>query len=77
MRTDVGGFVQNLVRHSRFVQLGLFDADYLQQLVHEHLTGKVEHTLRLWTVINLELLHRLYFEGASVESVGAEIRALR
>jgi asparagine synthase (glutamine-hydrolysing) len=77
MRTDVRGFVQNLVRHSRFVQLGLFDADYLQQLVHEHLTGKVEHTLRLWTVINLELLHRLYFEGASVESVGAEIRALR
>ena len=77
MRADVRAFLEALVRHSRFVQLGLFEPGYLQRLVDEHIRGRAEHTFRLWIVINLELWHRLYFEGETVESVREQVRGLR
>jgi len=77
MRTDVRNFLQALIRHSRFVQLGLFEPAYVQRLVDEHLQGRVEHSFRLWILINLELLHRMYFEGETVETVREQIRGLR
>jgi asparagine synthase (glutamine-hydrolysing) len=77
MRTDMRNFVENLVRDSRFIQLGVFEPAYVRRLVEEHVDGKVEHTYRLWILINLELLHRLYFENQSVDAVREKVRALR
>lgn len=74
MRTDLKDFLRTLFRQSRFVELGLFDADYMQTLLEEHLSGKVDHNYRLWILINLELWYRLYFENESVESMESFIR---
>lgn len=76
MRTDLKDFLQNLFHESRFVDLGLFNRDYMQRLLSEHLTGKKDHNFRLWILINLEIWYRLNFEGESVDSMRELIKRL-
>lgn len=68
MRGELKGFVENLFRQSRFVELGLFDPAYMERLRDEHVSGRFEHSFRLWILINLELWYRLHFEGQTVET---------
>jgi asparagine synthase (glutamine-hydrolysing) len=74
MRTELKDFLRTLFHQSRFVELGLFNANYMQKLLEEHLSGKVDHNYRLWILINLELWYRLYFENESVETMESFIR---
>lgn len=69
MRGELRPFLTNLFAQSRFVELGLFDAAYVQRMLDEHLSGKVDHNFRLWILLNLEFWHRMYFEGESVDSL--------
>jgi asparagine synthase (glutamine-hydrolysing) len=76
MRTELRDFIQNLFARSRFVELGIFDRAYIERLVNEHSSGKIDHNYRLWLLINLEVWYRLNFEGMGVESVQEEIEQL-
>lgn len=76
MRTDWREFVTNLFAESRFVELGLFDPLYLKRLLNEHVSGRVDHSFRLWILINLEIWYRLYLEGETVDSMRSCIRRL-
>jgi asparagine synthase (glutamine-hydrolysing) len=69
MRTQLQPLLVNLFRQSRLVELGIFDPVYMQRLLDEHLSGKANHDFRLWILLNLEVWHRLYFEGKSVASM--------
>jgi asparagine synthase (glutamine-hydrolysing) len=69
MRSELRHFLQELFRRSRFVELGLFDGDYMRTILDEHLSGRVDHNFRIWILLNLEIWHRLYFEGGTVESM--------
>ncbi len=62
MRTDLRKFLINLFKESRFIQLELFNRQYMDKLLHEHLSGKTDHNFRLWILLNLEMWYRLYFE---------------
>ncbi len=68
-RTDLKGFLQNLFKQSRFVELGIFEQTYIDTLLDEHIAGKIDHNYRIWILLNLEIWHRLYFEGETVESM--------
>jgi asparagine synthase (glutamine-hydrolysing) len=76
MRTELRDFVRNLFARSRFIEAGLFERRYVEQLIEEHLSGKVDHNYRLWLLINLEVWYRLNVEGVSIESMQAEIEHL-
>jgi len=76
MRTDLRGFMDKLFRQSRFVERAIFNGAEVQRLWHEHANGHVDHNYRLWILLNLELWHRLYFEGETPESVTDLIRRL-
>jgi len=69
MRTDLVGVLRELLGKSRFAELGIFHQEEVDRLVNEHIAGKVDHNYRLWILLNLEILHRLYFEGESIDSV--------
>ena len=69
LRTDLKKFTNNLFEQSRFVELGYFDKTFMDQLLQEHIDGKVDHNFRLWILINMEFWYRLYFENESVESL--------
>jgi asparagine synthase (glutamine-hydrolysing) len=76
MRTDLRQFLDRLFQQSRFVEKGIFDGSEVQRLWQEHASGNADHNYRLWILLNLELWHRLYFEGESSESLVEYIRRL-
>jgi len=69
MRKDLAPFIRNLFRQSRFVELGIFNGEDVQRIIGEHISGKANHEYRLWILINLEIWHRLYFEGKTVDGL--------
>ena len=69
LRGDLREYTRRLFRQSRFVELGIFDGDYMLRLHEEHLGGTIDHNYRLWILINLEIWYRLYFENNSVEDL--------
>ena len=65
LRTDLAPFMRALFKESRFVALGLFRQEELDRLAEEHISGKADHNFRLWILINLEIWHRMSFEGST------------
>jgi asparagine synthase (glutamine-hydrolysing) len=47
------------------LQRGYFQPTFVRQLVNEHLSGKRDHTLRLWQLVVLEKWNQLYVERTS------------
>ena len=76
MRTELRQFMESLFAESRMIELGIFDAGYVRQLIDEHLSGRRDHSYRLWLLINLEVWYQMSFEGRSVAAMGAEIERL-
>ena len=59
------------------VELGLFRQAEIDRLVEEHIGGKADHNFRLWILINLEIWHRMRFEGKSAGEMREFIQALK
>ena len=76
LRGDLANFQRNLFKQSRFVELGLFRQEEIDRLMNEHIGGKADHNFRLWILINLEIWHRMAFEGMSVDDASALIKKL-
>ncbi len=77
LRSDLRHFTRNLLLHdSHFVANGIFEAAFVERLVNEHQEGRADHNFRLWILLNLEIWHRLYFEGLSLSDCHAEIERL-
>lgn len=75
-RTDLKDFLLNLFSQSRFVEAGVFEQTYIDNLLAEHIAGKVDHNYRIWVLLNLEIWHRLYFENESIDSMQEFTRRL-
>jgi asparagine synthase (glutamine-hydrolysing) len=58
---------------SRARQRGYFEPAFVDRLVREHVTGRREHTLRLWSLVVFELWHRQYIDsrGRALSRVAA------
>jgi asparagine synthase (glutamine-hydrolysing) len=76
MRGELRDFVHNMLGHSRFVEQGIFERSYLDRLVAEHMSGRVDHNYRLWLLINLEVWYRRNMEGLTVSEMQDEIGRL-
>jgi asparagine synthase (glutamine-hydrolysing) len=59
--TDV---FSDVLRSPTTRQRGYFAAPFVDRIVDEHLTGKRDHTLRLWQLLVFELWHREYLDAA-------------
>jgi asparagine synthase (glutamine-hydrolysing) len=45
-------------------QRGYFASAFVDRIVNEHLSGRRDHTLRLWQLLVFELWHRQYLDTA-------------
>ena len=61
----------------RALERGLFDAQALQRLVHEHVAGGRNHSERLWALVTLELWHRVFIDGDGVQDNLLDVVARR
>ena len=54
---------------ARTRQRGYFEPAFVSRIVQEHLSGRRDHTLRLWQLLVFELWHRRYVDAPSSAAV--------
>ena len=57
-------FVADTLQSPRARQRGYFRPRFVDRLVAEHLSGRRDHTSRLWPLLMFELWHRRYLDGS-------------
>jgi asparagine synthase (glutamine-hydrolysing) len=61
-RGDLREFFSDVLLSKAAQERGYFDRGFIDRLVREHLTGRRDHTLRLWGLVVFELWHRQYLD---------------
>ncbi|MBA2301619.1 MAG: asparagine synthase (glutamine-hydrolyzing) [Acidobacteria bacterium] len=61
-RGGIRELFSDVLLSSRATQRGYFDVRFIERLVDEHVSGRREHTLRLWALVIFELWHRQYLD---------------
>jgi asparagine synthase (glutamine-hydrolysing) len=67
-RGQFRGVVDELVLSPRALERGLFDAGAIRSIVSRHAAGE-DHSERLWSLVNLEIWHRVVVEGEPATSL--------
>jgi asparagine synthase (glutamine-hydrolysing) len=57
--------ISEYVLSERALRRGVFNADYIRQLVDRHQAGE-NHAERLWALVNFEIWQRRFFDGEAV-----------
>lgn len=57
--------IESLLLEAQSVQRGLFKPQALRQLFEEHRRGFRDHATQMWRLLNLELWHRVFIDGAA------------
>lgn len=68
-RNELYEFVRTILENSFFVQEGIFDLNYVMQLIEDHRRNKEDNHVRIWMLLNLEIWHQLYIERKSIDAV--------
>ena len=62
LRTDLAPLLSRMLPDGNLVKAGWFRRAEIQRLIGEHTSGAAEHTHRLWSLLWLELWHRIFVE---------------
>jgi asparagine synthase (glutamine-hydrolysing) len=69
--------VEQTLLGERCLSRGYFRPDVIRRLVHDHVSGRVDRSRPIWTLLALEVWHRLFVDDAgsieACERVGAEL----
>ncbi|MBA3542539.1 MAG: asparagine synthase (glutamine-hydrolyzing) [Deltaproteobacteria bacterium] len=63
LRNELRPLLHDLLLSPRVYERGHLQRPYVERLLDEHDSGKVNHGLRLWNLLVLELWHRTYVDG--------------
>ncbi len=76
MQRDLKRLVDARLGDSKLVAARVFRPEPIAQLLQEHMSGRVDHSYRLWLLLNLEIWYDIYIEGQSIQHVAAGIESL-
>jgi asparagine synthase (glutamine-hydrolysing) len=75
MRRDLKALVEERLGQSRLVAAGVFRPEPITRIMREHLSGRVDHSYRLWLLLNLEIWHEVHVEGRDMRLVTQDLLA--
>jgi asparagine synthase (glutamine-hydrolysing) len=75
-REDYHSLIDEFVLGERAHQRGLFEPGAVRNIVSEHRARLRDHSERLWSLLNVEIWHRIFFDGESPDDVGVAGTAL-
>jgi asparagine synthase (glutamine-hydrolysing) len=61
-RGRLGSLLKNILLSDRALKRGYFNYGYLRTLLENHLSGREDHTHRLWSLLWLELWHLIFID---------------
>jgi asparagine synthase (glutamine-hydrolysing) len=65
LRKEYRTMYERFLRDAELVKAGIVNPDAIDQLLKEHLAGRVDHGNRLWLLINCEVWYRMMIQGCS------------
>lgn len=63
LRNELHDLVYDCLSTEQIQERGYFNSSTIVQMVNEHMSGKVNHTYRIWTLLMVELWHRIYIDS--------------
>jgi asparagine synthase (glutamine-hydrolysing) len=66
-RHELFDFLHDFLLASHFVKEGFIKRESVLKLLTEHKNNKIDHHVRLWMLLNLELWHQIYIESRAPE----------
>jgi asparagine synthase (glutamine-hydrolysing) len=76
-RGEFRSLLDEFVAGDRAVARGLFRAEVLRRLVEEHSAGRIDHTERLWALVNFEMWQRLFLDREPLKGALPQIEESR
>jgi len=70
MRRELKADLLELLLEPRALQRGYFRPDAVRRLFEEHLSGRRDHSGRIWMLLVFELWHRNFLEQTHVKTKG-------
>ena len=64
------------LRDTELAHDGILVQEPINQMIDEHLAGKIDHSTRLWVLLNSEVWYRMYAQGHSSEQLSAQIQTV-
>jgi len=61
-RNEARSFVYDMLSPATMQRRGLFNSDYVQQLLAEHESGFADHSSQLWGLLSVEIWHRRFID---------------
>lgn len=62
-RHELASYLRELLLNSYFVEQGIFNKTTVTRLIDEHEQGRVDHHVRLWMLLNLEIWHQTFIRS--------------
>ncbi len=62
-RHDLKDYISDILLSRQSLERGYFKPDAVRALLSEHISGKIDHSPRLWTLLMLELWHREFIDA--------------
>jgi asparagine synthase (glutamine-hydrolysing) len=72
-RNELYPFIESYLMDSYFVREGIFRKERVAQLLEEHRQSRVDHHVRLWMLLNLELWRQIYIEECDLDTVREQL----
>ena len=67
LREDLRPMAYDLLLDSRCIQRGYFNRSSIQHLLDSHVSGKKDHSYRIWALLVLEMWHRMFIDQKMVQ----------
>lgn len=72
-KNELYDLTSNMFNNSNLVEEGYFNKEEMLNILNEHRTGSIDHNYRIWMLLNLEIWHRMFIEGKSVDNLKEDI----
>lgn len=71
-RNDLRQFTYETLLDKKCLDRGYFKKESIKSLLDEHSSGRRDHELRIWCLLNLELWHRMFIDSPVPQDVEAD-----
>ena len=62
-RNELKDYSQDILMSEKCINREYFKKESVKNMLDEHMSGKVNHGSRIWSLLNLELWHRMFIDG--------------
>ncbi len=60
-------YIKSLILSERSLDRGYFYREYIEKVLEEHISGKVNHRLLIWSLLSFEWWNRLFVDGEQID----------